>query len=412
MKIKWMTAALVVALAATCTLWATGHLDLGDMASFSKGNKSAEQHAYKPPTITVVRPAERQFVETLRVNGSLVARQEILIAPQVEGQRIIELHADAGDQVSKGQLLAKLATENLDAMVAQNAAAIDRARAAMAQAESSIVQANAQLKEAAASLKRAKPLSKSGYLSQSLLEQRQAAETSARAALAIARDSLRLAESEKAQAEAKQGELIWRQSRTAMKSPITGIVLSRAAKVGAIATALGDPMFRIAKASEIEFEAEVTSDQLHRLKPGQTVQLDVPGVPDVQGEVRLISPSVNPQTRLGQVRVFVGPDPRLRVGSFATGVIETAKGRGLAIPSSAVMRDPQGPYVRVVVGGKVETRRLDTGLVGDDLIEVRRGLESSDQVVPKAGTFLGDGESVTPIEIVPVKQPAAQQTAG
>lgn len=401
MKLSHIALAGLLVVTTFIAVWFSGHLNSAANPAQPRISTATDGNSdYKPATVSVVRPAERAFIETLRINGSLVPREEVLIAPQVEGQRIIELRADAGDIVTEGHLLARLATENLDAQVAQNQAAIQRANAAIAQAQSSIIQADAQLKEAAASLDRAKPLSKSGYLSESILDQRQATATSARAALAIARSSLKLAESEKAEAEARQQEFIWRQSRTVIHSPVAGLVLSRAAKVGAIATAAAEPMFRIAQAAEIEFEGEVTADQIHRLRPGQTVRLDIPGVEDVTGTVRLISPRVDPATRLGHVRVFIGPDQRLRVGTFAAGNIETARGSGIAVPASAVMRGEKGAYVQVVKNGNVETKWLRLGLQGDGYIEVRDGLTIADLVVAKAGTFLGNGERVTPVEIV------------
>lgn len=406
---KWIGLAVVVGLAVTGTLWGTGHLDA--VASLDRSGQAQPQTAStrKPPAVSVVRPKQHKFVETLRVNGSLVAREEVLVAPQIEGQRIAELLVEAGDTVEKGQLLARLATENLDALVAQNDAALLRAEAGIARAGSSITQAEAQLKEAAAALKRAKPLSRSGYLADSTLDQRQSVATAARAALAIARHNLKVAESERAEARAKRRELLWRRSRTAVHAPVAGLVLARSAKLGAIATATGAPLFRIAKAGEIELEGEVTSDQVHRLAVGQSARIALPGRGTFEATVRRIDPRVDPETRLGHVRLFIGAPAGLRVGTFTSGEIEVASSTGLAIPSSAVMRDADGAYVRVVESGKVQTRRIALGLASGGFVEVRQGLETRDRVIAKAGTFLGDGEPVTPVDLTGVR-PALQRT--
>lgn len=399
MSAKWIWLAAGTMVGALSATWATGDLDLKAIAGLTTDKtKSASAPAYKPPSVTVMAPISRQFIETIRLNGSLVAREEILVAPQIEGQRIRELLVDTGDQVQKGQLLARLATENLDALVAQTAASIQRSEAAIAQAHSQITQAKARLSEASASLKRARPLSKSGYLSKSVLEQRQATATSANAALAIARDSLRLAKAEKVQAEAKHRELLWRLSHTDIHATADGYILSKSAKIGAIATATGQPMFRIVRAGEIEFQGEVVSDYLHRLKSGQSVKLDIAGAEPVAGTVRLVSPNVALQTRLGDVRIFLGVNPRLRVGAFATGIVETARSHGLAIPSASIMRDRKGTYVLVIDNGKIATRRVTLGLISAGFAEITKGLSENDRIVAKAGTFLGDGEVVTPIE--------------
>ena len=76
--------------------------------------------------------------------GSLVAREEILVGPEVEGLRVTEVLADEGMRVKKGDVLARLVADTLDAQVAQNDAALARATAAIAQARSAIVQAEAR----------------------------------------------------------------------------------------------------------------------------------------------------------------------------------------------------------------------------------------------------------------------------
>lgn len=413
---KWIGLAALVGLAVTGALWGTGQLDA--VASLNQADRAKPQGASprKPPAVTVVAPKAQKFIETLRVNGSLVAREEVLVAPQIEGQRIAELLVEAGATVVKGQLLARLATENLDALVAQTDAALLRAEAGIARAGSSITRAEAQLTEATAALERARPLSRSGYLSDSTLDQRQSVATTARAALAIARHNLKVAESERAEALAKRRELVWRRSRTAVHAPVAGLVLTRSAKLGAIATATGDPMFRIARAGEIELDGEVTSDQIHRLAVGQAARISLPGRGTFKATVRLIDPRVDPETRLGHVRLFVGARAGLRVGTFTSGEIEVASSDGLAIPSSAVMRDAKGAYVRIVEGGKVQTRRIALGLASGGFVEVRRGLQAADRVIAKAGTFLGDGEPVTPVDLTNARpappEPGTQPKAG
>ena len=95
--------------------------------------------------VTVVRVAPADFTETVLATGSLVAREEILVGPEVEGLRVTEVLADEGQRVKKGDVLAKLVADTLEAQVAQNDAGLARATAAMAQARSSIVQAEARL---------------------------------------------------------------------------------------------------------------------------------------------------------------------------------------------------------------------------------------------------------------------------
>ena len=350
-----------------------------------------------PPVISVAEVVTAEFTETAVVSGSLVPRDEILVTPEVNGFRVLDLKVDESDRVKKGDVLATLVSESLDAQIAQNDASLARAEAAISRAKSQIVEATARLEEAKASFERAKPLQNSGYLSKSTFDQREAAATSAQAQLVAARDGLKLSQAEKAQIEAQRRELEWRLSNTMVTAPEDGIISRRDARIGAMASASAKPMFHIIARGEVELDAEVIETELAKIRVGQPARINVAGVGEVNGTVRLVSPEVNEDTRLGRVRIFLGDDPRLRIGSFARGTIDTAQSRGLAIPTAAVVFDSTGAFVQVIRDNRVERRDIETGLVADGLVEVRKGLALGDVVVAKAGTFLRNGDAVRPV---------------
>ncbi len=374
------------------------------MIKLNGGNGGADKKSELPlskqaaaPTITVSKVKAAQFNETVVVTGTLVPRQEVLVAPEVEGLRVMELSADEGDRVRKGQLLARLVSESLDAQLAQNDANLARSSAAIAQSRSSILQSEARVIEARNAFERAKPLKQSGYLSGSVYDQREAAATTAEAQLVSARDGLKLAEAERGQVEAARRELVWKRGNTEVKAPTDGIVSRRNARIGGIAAGAADPMFRIVAQGEIELEAEIPEMQIAKIKEGQTVRVAVAGAEEVIGNVRLISPEIDRTTRLGKVRIFLGDNVALRVGAFGRGTIETATSRGLAVPVPSVVYSPDTTTVQVVANDKVETRRIKTGLAADGLVEVREGLAEGDLVVTRAGTFLRNGDVVRPV---------------
>ncbi|RUO97325.1 efflux RND transporter periplasmic adaptor subunit [Hyphomicrobium sp.] len=349
------------------------------------------------PAVTVMKVTTENFVETAAVSGSLVPREEILVSPEVDGLRVLELLADEGDKVKKGQVLARLVAEQLDAQLAQNDANLARSTAAIAQAESQIVQAEAQAKEAAAQLDRAVPLKQSGYLSGSMYDQRESAARTTQAQLLAARDGLKAANAEKAQVEAQRRELQWRRSNTDVTSPEDGVISRRTARIGAMAAANGEPMFRIIEKGEIELDAEIVETEMKNVRVGQKAIVTVPQVGDFEGKVRLVSPEVDKTARLGRVKIFLGINPVLRIGSYARGRIETASSRGLAVPSSAVAFDHDLASVQVVSDNKVHRRVVKVGLVTNDLIEIKDGVSEGDLVVTRAGTFLRDGDVVRPV---------------
>ena len=347
--------------------------------------------------VTVARVAPADFTATVLATGSLVAREEILVGPEVEGLRVTEVLADEGMRVKKGDVLARLVADTLDAQVAQNDAGQARATAAIAQAKSAIVQAEARLVEARNAFERAKPLKAAGHMAESAYDIREQAARTAEAQLAASRDGLKVAEAEKAQIEAQRRELNWRRGRTEVVAPADGIVSRRMARVGGYAAGAAEPMFRIVANGEVELDAEVTETRMAAVKVGQPARVEVAGVGEVAGTVRLVSPEVDKATRLGRVRIYLGDNPDLRVGAFARGTVETGASRGLAVPASAILYGPEGPSVQVVRDHRVETRRIKTGLTVGALAEVREGLREGELVVSRSGTFLRDGDAVRPL---------------
>lgn len=372
---------------------------VADKAASVAAARAKESEQINAPAISVVKAVPADFVETAAVNGSLIAREETLVSPEIEGYRVLELFADEGDTVKKGQVLARLVADQLEAQIAQNEASKANAEAGIERAKSQIVEAEARVDEAKAQLERAIPLKKSGYLSQSTFDQRESAARTSEAQLAAAKDSLRAAEAAKSQVVAQRRELDWRRGNTEVRAPTDGIVSRRNARLGAMATAAGEPMFRIIQNGEIELDAEIVETELGRVKAGQIARVSVPGAAEVVGKVRLVSPEIDKTTRLGRAKILLGKDESLRIGAFARGVIETAKSRGIAVPPASVMFGPEGAYVQMVVNDKVERRNIKTGLVAGGKIEVTSGLNDGDMIVARAGTFLREGDKVTPVVV-------------
>jgi RND family efflux transporter MFP subunit len=383
---------LAVAGAGGAFLVQQGHIQL----PHKKAEPKVEMITALPVTVTSVQPAD--FVETVLVTGSLISREEILVGPEIEGLRVLEVLVDEGDRVKKGQVLARLVNDTLDAQLAQNDAALARNDAAIAQAQSSIVQAEARLAEARNAHERGMPLRQSGYIAESVMDQREAAAKTAAALLTSARDGLKVAHAERAQVEAQRRELAWRRSKTEISAPAEGLISRRNARIGATAAlASVDPMFHIIAAGELELNAEVTETSLAKVRPDQLAQIEVAGAGTVTGKVRLVSIEIDRATRLGRVRIFLGDNPALKVGAFARGTIETARARGLAVPASAILYNDTGATVQLVTDGKIATRSVNLGLVSGGVAEVRSGLVEGDLVVSKSGTFLRDGDLVRPV---------------
>lgn len=356
-----------------------------------------------PPRVSVVTAREMMLVERVLVTGNIVPRREILISPQLSTLRVREVLADAGDVVVEGQVLARLVTDGLDAKLAQNDAAIAGAEAAIARAGSEIARAEAQLSQANADLGRARSLSQRNVVSESVFEERTTAVRTAEATLKASRGELRRAEAEKAQAEARRRELQWERDNAEIRAAAGGLILERDVRVGAMASPIGTPMFRIAENSEFELEAEVVETDLEGLRTGQQVEVSLLNDRKLKGEVRLIVPQIDARTRLAKVRITLGKRTDLVNGAFGRAAIVIASARQVAIPRSAIMYASDQAIVYVVEADTIVERTVVEGIGDGTLRGIEQGLASGDRVIAKSGTFLAPGDRVTPVDAPPLK---------
>jgi HlyD family secretion protein len=185
---------------------------------------------------------------------------------------------------------------------------------------------------------------------------------------------------------------------TDVRAPSEGIILKASAVIGAMASTRADPLFQIVARGEFELLAQLSAKHLPSLTAGQAAKINVIGVGEVPGKVRLIAATVDGMTQTGQVRIFIGKDARLRSGAFARGVINMGQKCGIAIPLSAVLYSTDSAIVAVVVGNeRIETRQVTVGLMGEGEVEIRDGLAAGDLVVVRAGAFVREGDRVRPV---------------
>jgi HlyD family secretion protein len=359
------------------------------------------------PAITVVRATPNVVVDAVIVSGTLVPREEILVAAEVDGLSISELLVEEGNRVEKGQVLARLNKATLEAQLAQNAAQIARTEAVTAQAQTQIAEAKATVVSSEKARVRASKLAKSGYGSEATLEQAVSANEVAEAKVAAAQKLVEAAKAEKAAAEAQRRELEWRVARTDVVAPVAGIVSRRAARIGQIASMAGEPMFRIIAGGEIELEAEVADIDLPRVEAGQPAHVTPAGHKHaLVAAVRLVMPEIDRTTRLGKVRIALDDERGLTIGGFAKGLIEVERRESLTVPLSAISYQDGAPFVQIVAEGVVRSRAITVGHIDADQVEVVHGLSTDEQVVLRAGTFLREGDKVKPAE--PLARTAGQ----
>lgn len=324
-------------------------------------------------SVSLVQPERIRLSYSLSANGSVAAWQESVVGHETQGLRLIDLRADVGDVVRKGQVLAVFAADTLRAEQAQ-------IRAALAEAESALAQARADAD-------RARSLQGEGALSAQQIDQLLRAEQSAQARVEAQRAAARLQQVRLAQTE--------------VRAPDDGIVSSRLATLGAV-PAPGQELFRLIRQSRLEWLGEVPSHDLGRLAAGQTVRVVGPDGSEVAGVVRQVAPTVDARTRLGLVQVDLPEPGNLKPGMFARGNFELGESEALTLPNTAVLLRDGFSYVMAVdAQSRIVETKVQTGRRSGDRVEIVDGLAADAQVVLTGGAFLADGDTVRVVSATP-----------
>lgn len=336
----------------------------------SADDKTAVALVVSKPALTVATTTlqSAQWMQTLVANGSVLAWQEAVVGAEVTGVRIAEVHVSVGDQVKKGQVLATLA--------------IDTMQAADAETQATMQENEALLAEASANVVRTRKLAEVGFVSQQQLEQALTQEKTARAKLEVQR--------------ARHQTSALRLSQQRITAPDSGVISARTATVGTL-TQPGMELFRLIRQGRLEWHAEVTAEELGQIHSGMKVELMSAQGKVIHGVVRAISPAINPQTRYGQVLVDLPKDAGLIAGMFARGTFQLQQQDKWvwALPQSAVVMRDGAAYVFVVdAETRVRARKVVVGSRHGEQVEIVSGLEQGVVVVESGGAFLVEGDVV------------------
>lgn len=199
-------------------------------------------------------------------------------------------------------------------------------------------------------------------------------------------------------AQAQLNELRTQSNRMVIRAPVSGTVLERNVRPGEVSGA-AQPLFRIARDGLIELDAEIPEDQLAQLTVGTKAQVFLPSGHQASGSVRLVSPRVDPQTKLGRVRVELERDPGLRPGGYARAVFSFSAHPVPAVPEKAIQFEASGPQL-VVIDRDNRAHRVPvkTGAHADGFVALLQGPAVGTRVALGGGAFLLDGDLVTPVE--------------
>ena len=303
-------------------------------------------------SISITKPIRQTLSIKTTANGTVGIWQESVIGTETMGLRLIDIRVDVGDRVRAGDVLAVFASDTI--------------RAELAQARAGLAEAEVTLDESRQSRNR-------------IDEQRAQARV------------------EMARAQVKLQEL--RLAQCTLTAPDEGVISARMASVGSV-PGVGSELFRLIRQGRIEWRAEFTVDELSRIQPGMRAQLEAPNGSIVEGQVRLLSPVMDAQTRNALVYIDlpgIGTkgSAGLKPGMFVRGSLEIGQSTVLTVPKTAVtFRDGFSYVYRFLSDQRVERVKVRTGRITTDRIEIISGLAANDNIVSAGVGFLNDGDRV------------------
>jgi RND family efflux transporter MFP subunit len=322
------------------------------------------------PTVTVVVPGQSSVGREISASGPLAAKRDQPVGIAGSGGRVVRVLVDAGSWVRAGQVLAIVDRSVQAQQVAQLAAQVDAAKANAALAQSNYDRAIA--------------LQGRGFVSKAEIDSKKATRDAAFAQVRVTQ----------AQLASMRAEL----GRLNVTAPASGLVLERNVEVGQIVSPGSGALFRLAEGGQMEMRAQMSQQDIAFVHVGMPAQVTPVGSDrSFTGNVWLVAPVIDPQSRLGDVRIAVPYDPAMRPGGFAEAKIKAGEMTAPRLPQSAVLADEKGNYVYVInAKNEVERRPIKIGTVDDAGVTIAQGISGNEAVVLSAGPFLNPGQKVNP----------------
>jgi RND family efflux transporter MFP subunit len=356
-----------------------------------------------PRGTEVVRVARPRLIqaggasEVLTATGYIVPQRRAAVSARVFG-RLEWLGVREGDRVTTGQVIGRLASDDLAAQVAE-------ARATLAQARAQREQARAAEWEARREEQRQAKLLADGITTQTDHD-------AARRALDVAVAGVAAAEESVNAAQARLDLASVNLEKTNILAPFDGIVTARNAEVGEMVAATtasggvtGGTIATVADFSTLEMEADINESNIARVKPGQPALISVDGVPGhrYRGTLRLIVPAADRQKAVVMAKVTIldlderlVPDMSARI-AFLDRVVEgeeAARPPRMFVPAAAVRGESDALFVLVVSDERIVRLPVQLGEAQGDLREVLSGLKGDEAVVISGPQTLHEADRV------------------
>jgi len=367
---RWIIAAVVAAIALVIAFAMFRGTDDAAAPANTAGAAGGAGRGGQIPSVTIFVPGRSEVARTITASGALAARRDQPVGVAGEGGLVRAVLVDAGSWVRQGQVLATIDRSVQSQTAAQLGASIEVARADAALAQN-------EYDRSAALVAR-------GFVSKADLDRKKAARDAANA-------RIRVAQAQLGAARAQIGRLD-------IRAPTSGLILSRSVEVGQIVSGGAGGLFRLARGGEMEMRAQLSQQDLAAMRVGLPASVTPLGsTTTIAGSIWQVSPVIDPQSRLGEVRIAIPYTASIRPGGFAEARIAAGSTTAPLLPQSAVLSDKDGNYVYIInARNQVERRGVKIGSVDSAGVTIVTGLSGQESVVLSAGPFLNVGQKVAP----------------
>lgn len=336
---------------------------------------AAESELHAKQYVTTVTPKSGGSGLPLTLPGTLQGVIEATVYARTNGY-VARWVKDIGSSVKKGELLAEIATPEIDQELSQAIAAEQQAASSESLAKSTA--------------ERWKSLREKDAVTQQDLDERQSAYVQAQANLASAR--------------ANSARLRNLQNFNRVVAPFDGVLTSRTIDVGDLVDAgnggVGKALFRVAQVDPLRLYVYVPQQYARQVKVGDevTVNMSAHQGGDYKGTVARTARAIDTVTRTMQVEIRVpNPNDALIAGAYVQATLPIKQdGSALIVPTNVLLFRPDGPRVATVDGGgKVRLSAVKLGTDFGSSVAILSGLTAEDRVVVNPADSLADGDVVT-----------------
>jgi RND family efflux transporter MFP subunit len=344
-------------------------------------------------TVTLAYPY--QAVTALNATGYVVAQRKASVASKATG-RLEWLGVQEGSRVQKGEVIARLENQDVNA-------ARDQAAANVRVAQANVEQAKVELTDAQRQLERTEELLAQKFVSPSAYDAAVARADKARAAVSSSQAAL-------GAAEAGRRSAVVGVDQTVIRAPFDGVVLTKNANVGDTITPFSSAIdtkgavVTMADMSTLEVEADVSESNLQKVKVGQPCEIELDAIPGTrfQGQVSRLVPTVDRSKATVMTKIsFRQLDPRIlpdmsaKVAFLTQELAAEQRAPSPAVNAAALVERGGRTVAFAVRDGRVHEMPVQTGRKLGDSVEVTQGLRAGEKVVLRPPEKLKDGTAVT-----------------